>query len=334
MKKVFCFLLIISFWNARKAAAQVDPHFSQFYAYPLWLNPGMAGIMDGDYRITGIYRNQWSQVMTPFTTAGLSADFSTEKKLNFGVNFLNQMAGDAGYQYLNAYATVAYSGLRFGQDKQQQISFGIQAGLLSRSFDRSKFQFGDQWNPITGYNPGATTADRISQTSSSVFDIGAGVSYFDGTPDRKANFFGGISAFHLTKPEDPFVNNSSTKKFLPVRYAIHLGTRITVSETASIIPNALFMQQGTAQEKMIGLFAQVRANDYTDFLFGANYRFSDAISPYAGVAFQNFVLGASYDVNTSELGKSVSGTNSLEISLTYIGRKAGKPLRYLSCPRF
>ncbi len=332
MRKIVITYFIIQFFAAGNISAQVDPHFSQFYAYPMWLNPGMTGVMDGDYRITGIYRSQWSNVMTPFTTAGFSADVATGKNLNLGANFMNQTAGDAGYKYLNAYATIAYSGLRFGQDNNQQIVFGIQAGMLSRRFDPAKFQFGDQWNPVTGYNPGATTADLISKTSSAVLDMGAGAAYFDSRPDQKVNFFGGISAFHLTRPEDPFVNGAA-KKFLPVRYAVHAGARITVSETASLTPNLLFMQQGNAQEKMIGLFAQLRANDYTDLLVGANYRFEDAVSPYVGVAFQNFVFGASYDVNISELGKAVTGTNSLEISLTYIGRKSGKPLRYLSCPR-
>jgi type IX secretion system PorP/SprF family membrane protein len=333
VRKIIVIIFVVKCCLGLESAAQVDPHFSQFYAYSLWLNPGMTGVMDGDYRITGIYRNQWSPVMTPFTTAGFSADFSTNKNINVGVNFLNQTAGDAGYNYLNAYASIAYSGLRFGPENNHQVVFGLQAGLLSRRFDPSKFQFGDQWNPITGYNPGATTADMITQTSSGVLDIGAGVAYFDGSADKKVNFFGGVGAFHLTQPEDPFVN-SSTKEFLPVRYSVHAGARISISEIASITPNVLYLRQGTASEKMLGLFAQVRANDFTDLLFGANYRFGDAISPYAGVAFQNFVLGVSYDVNVSELGKAVQGTNSMEISLTYIGRRAGKPLRYLSCPRF
>lgn len=316
-----------------KADAQVDPHFSQFYAYPLWLNPGMAGMMDGDYRFTGVYRNQWSSVMTPYNTAGFSADVNTGKNLNLGANFMSQTAGDAGYKYLNAYATVAYSGVRFGQGNNQQITIGLQAGLLSRRFDPAKFQFGDQWNPITGYNPGATTADIITKTSSSVLDMGAGISYADASPDKKVNFFGGVGAFHLTKPEDPFVS-SGTNAVLPVRYTIHAGARLNLTETVSITPNLLYMKQGIASEKMAGLFAQLRANDFTDLLFGVNYRLDDAVSPYVGVAFHDFVLGVSYDVNTSDLGKAVNGTNSLELSFTYIGRKSGKPLRYLSCPRF
>jgi len=198
--------------------------------------------MDGSFRVTGIYRNQWSDVMTPYNTAGLSMDVATNKNLNFGANFMNQTAGDAGYKYLNAYGSIAYSGIRFGQDNNQQITAGMQVGLLSRRFDPAKFQFGDQWNPITGYNPGATTADFIAQPSSSVLDIGAGISYFDATPDRKANFFGGVAAFHLTRPEDPFVSNA-TKATLPVRYTFHAGARITLSEVASITPNILYLQQ-------------------------------------------------------------------------------------------
>lgn len=315
------------------AKAQVDPHFSQFYAHPLWLNPGMAGMMDGGMRITGIYRTQWSEVMTPFNTAGLSIDANTNKNLNLGAHFLSQSAGDAGYKYLNAYATLAYSGVKFGPDQNQRISIGIQAGLLSRRFDPAKFQFGDQWNPITGYNPGAVSADVITRTSSSVLDVGAGIAYFDASPEKTVNFYGGVAAFHLTRPQDPFVA-SGVKQYLPVRYTAHAGARIQVNETLSVIPNVLYMRQGTASEEMVGLFGQLTVNDYTDVLFGANYRVKDAISPYVGLAFHDFVLGASYDVNTSDLGKAVTGTNSIEISFTYMGRKSGKPLRYLSCPRF
>lgn len=312
---------------------QVDPHFSQFYANPMWLNPGMTGVMDGGERITAIYRNQWSAVMTPFTTTGLSADINTTKNINLGANVLSQTAGEAGYQYLNAGLSVAYSGVRFGKDNMQQITIGIQAALLSRRFDPGKFQFGDQWNAVTGYDPGVTSPDQLTKTSASVFDAGAGLSYFDGDPDKKVSFYGGLAAFHLTRPQDPFIS-SSVKKYLPVRSVIHGGARISLGENLSLTPNFLYMRQGEAREWMIGLFGQMRANESTDLLWGANFRAGDAVSPYLGVAFQQFMLGASYDVNISDLGKAVPGTNSIEVSLTYIGRKSGKPLRYLSCPRF
>jgi type IX secretion system PorP/SprF family membrane protein len=328
-------LLLVLVFNAAVSSlsAQVDPHFSQFYAYPLWLNPGMTGVMNGSYRITGIYRNQWSQVMTPYNTAGLSADFTTNKNINIGVNFMNQQAGDAGYQYLNAYSSISYSGVRFGKENNQVITMGMQLGLLSRKFDPSKFQFGDQWNPITGYNPGATTADIISHTSSSVFDMGAGISYTDMVPGKLINLFGGVGVFHLTRPQDPFVS-SGLKKTLPARYSFHGGARIHLNDRTSLTPNFLYLRQGNAEEKVAGLYAEFDVTETVAVLLGANYRYQDAISPYVGLGFQNFIVGISYDINNSDLGKTVKGTNSLELSVTYNGRNTRKPLRYLSCPRF
>jgi len=84
---------------------------------------------------------------------------------------------------------------------------------------------------------------------------------------------------------------------------------------------------------MIGIYGRLKANEVTDLMLGINYRFEDAISPYPGLGYQNFLLGLSYDVNNSELGKAAGGTKSFEISFTWMGRRAGKPLRYLSCPK-
>jgi hypothetical protein len=145
---------------------------------------------------------------------------------------MNQSAGDAGYKYLTASPTIAYSGIRFGQDKNQQLTINMQFGLLSIRFDPTKFQFGDQCNAITGYNPGIVSAGLITKTSSSVFDIGAGVSYADGSPDKKINLFGGVATFHLNKPADPFVNTGSND-FLPARYTVQLGGRVSITDRLS-----------------------------------------------------------------------------------------------------
>ena len=39
--------------------AQIDPHFSQYYAYPLWLNPALTGVMNGEARINANYKDQY-----------------------------------------------------------------------------------------------------------------------------------------------------------------------------------------------------------------------------------------------------------------------------------
>ncbi len=325
---IFGSCLLLSLYSR----AQVDPHFSQYYAYPLWLNPALTGAIDGDYRVSGNYRNQWSNISNAFSTAGVSADFVTNKNLNFGVNILNQSAGNAGYNYLNAYASVAYTGIKFGVEGYQRLVLGLQAGILNRRFDPSKFQFGDQWNPITGYNPSNPTGEVLSRNSSLVFDAGAGALYYDGDPSKTINPFIGFSAFHLTRPEDPFVFGSKQK--LPVRWAVHGGLRFSLSDVIAITPNALYAKQNNQDEKMVGAYAQIKANTFTDLLVGANYRFNDAISPFVGFHYQNMTLGVSYDANTSKLSNLARSANAFEISLSFIGRKSRQlPGENFICPR-
>ena len=309
--------------------AQVDPHFSQYYVYPSWLNPALTGAFDGSYRIAGIYRSQWGNVASPFQTTGIAADFTTENNINFGASLLHQKAGDGGYQYTTAYANIAYTGVKFGAGNFQRLTFGFQGGMIERRFDRTKMTLGDQWNPVTGRadNP---TLDLVNKTSASSFDMGAGVLYFDAQPGKKANLYAGFSASHITRPTDEFSAFSDAR--LPVRWTAHTGVRLNLSEEISLTPNLLYLRQGTAEEKMIGAYMQIKASS-VDLLAGVNYRFEDAIAPYVGFTYRNMVLGASYDINTSDLGKMVNGSNSFEISLSFFGKKKVKtPEVEFICP--
>ena len=312
--------------------AQVDPHFSQYYVYPSWLNPALTGAFDGDYRVSGIYRNQWNSIGSPFSTPGVSAEFTTNKNINFGGSILNQSVKEGGYSYLTAYASAAYTGVKFGINGNQRFVFALQGGVINRRFDVSKFTLGDQWNPVTGFNPSAS-ADLPTKNKSMVFDAGAGVLYYDANPSQKANVYAGFSASHLNQPEDAFAGGNIKEK-LPMRLTAHAGVKININDMWSITPNLLYLKQGTASEKMAGGYAQVKVTPSTDFMFGANYRFDDAISPYIGFNHNNMVIGASYDVNTSDLGKMVRGTSSFEISISFIGRKSVKiPEEHFVCPR-
>lgn len=327
--KVASFVVLLLVMG-KNGMAQVDPHFSQFYVYPSFLNPALTGVFDGTYRVTGIYRNQWSGISTPFSTPGVSFDMNTGKNISFGASIMNQNAGNAGYNYLTAYGSASYSGIRFGTNNTQRVVFGMQAGLISRRFDPSKFTLGENWNPATGVtNP---SSEIFSRTSATMFDMGAGALYIDGKPNKKANFYGGISVNHLTQPTDDFIKDSDAK--LPMRVNIHGGLRYVVNENWSITPNFLYMTQGNAKETMLGAYAQLKASETSDFLFGANYRFKDAFAPYVGFYHKNFVLGASYDFNVSDLGRMTGKANSFEISLSWIGRKAFKAEEeQFVCPR-
>ena len=334
MKKAFKILPLVLGCSmmVQKLAAQADPHFTQYYIYPAWTNPALTGAFDGQYRVSGIYRTQWGSISSPYATQGLSVEVTTNKNLNIGISVINQTAGDGGYHYTTPYANIAYTGVRFGRAGNHRVVIGLQAGLIQRRFDAAKLSFGDQWNPITGYNPSNSTSDILKNKSASSFDAGAGILYFNATPNRKANFYIGYAASHITKPTDDFSGKSKEK--LPMRHTIHAGVRLKLSDVVSLTPNVLYLRQGNAEEKTIGLYTQLKASQETNFLVGANYRFDDAASPFVGFTHKRIVLGVSYDINTSDLGKLVKGSNSFEVSLSFTGKKHVKtPEIEFVCPR-
>jgi type IX secretion system PorP/SprF family membrane protein len=318
-----------------RSAAQTDPHFTQNYTYPTYVNPAMTGGGDGEYRVSAIYRSQWGAVGNPYRTTGVSFDTRTDKNIALGVNLMNQSAGDGGFNYLNTYASVAYTGVTFGKNNEHRMVFALQPGIINRRIDQSKFKWGEQWNPITGYNASNPTSESFAATSATTFDVGAGVLYYDASADKKYNVFGGLSFFHLNRPRDPIVSpESDVLNTIPLRYTVHGGLSFNLMEGTSIVPHFLYMQQGNARETMLGVYVQKNVNEETDIMFGGYYRYKDALAPFIGVDWRNFLVGLSYDVNTSQLGNLSRNINSFELSVTYNYRKGVKSIfDFIRCPR-
>lgn len=318
-----------------QSVAQTDPHFTQNYTYPMYINPALTGSSDGEYRVSAIYRSQWGSVSNPYRTTGVSFDARTNKNIALGVNLLNQTAGDGGFSYFNAYGSVAYTGVKLGKDNNHRVVLAMQAGVINRRVDQAKFKWGEQWNPITGYNAANAITETFTASSATTLDIGAGALYFDATPDKKTNAFGGFSVFHINRPKDPIISAQSTElNTIPLRYALHGGLSFNLSERTSIIPHALYMRQGTASEAMLGVYAQLNVNEETDIMFGGYYRANDAVAPFVGFDWRNFIVGLSYDANTSKLGAMTRSVNSFELSLSYVKRNGTRSIfDFIRCAR-
>jgi type IX secretion system PorP/SprF family membrane protein len=299
-----------------KSFAQTDPHFSQYYANPLYLNPALTGVIDGDYRATVNFKQQWSALNSSFLTGGASFDMAPKKNFAFGASILNQRAGELDFNYLSALVSGSYR-LRFGTEGLQMVSFGLQAGIINRSFDFSQARFGNQFNPISGYDGGMMSGETLSSQSSLVPDVNAGIMYFDGNPNKSVNVFLGASAAHLTRPMDRFSGSNSR---IPVRFTAHGGARIKASELLDIVPNALFMYQGNTNEVSLGAYAQLNVNPSANILFGGNYRNKDAAIAFVGLQLKNMVFGLSYDINTSTFNRASNSNGGLELSISLIGR--------------
>ncbi|WP_158798320.1 PorP/SprF family type IX secretion system membrane protein [Pedobacter sp. L105] len=325
--KIISLSLLCMFATSR-VNAQIDPHFSQYYANPLWLNPALTGVMDGDYRVNVNAKQQWSSISNAYLTTGASFDVAPTKNLAFGAMILNQSAGAVSYNYLNALASAAYR-IRFGSAGLNMINFGIQAGILNKSFDPTKVTTGSQFNGDTGFGGGLPVNETFTSSNTLVPDVNFGVMYFDGNGDKTVNTFLGVSANHLTRPIDRFVGDDVR---IPIRLSVHGGARIKISDALDITPNGLYMRQGTARETSLGAYANYFINRETDLMFGSNYRKDDAAIAYFGVHIKNIAIGVSYDFNTSNLSRATGSQGGLELSVSFTSRRGISGPNFY-CPR-
>ncbi|HLR37429.1 MAG TPA: PorP/SprF family type IX secretion system membrane protein, partial [Chitinophagaceae bacterium] len=242
---------------------------------------------------------------------------------------------DGGFNYMSVSGSAAYR-LLIDRRKMNVLSIGIQAGIISRRFDPNKLKFGEQWNPVTGYDPGAVNGEMFDQTSSLDFDANIGIVYYNRNPNTSVNPFGGVSVYHLTRPYDPFYKHSDSR--LPMRINLHGGARIKMGNRFVLTPQLIYLHQGKdfgngrAHELVGSLYAQYMLGATADLLFGATYRLKDAAVPFVGFHVGDFTLGFSYDVNVSKLNVASLSQGGMEISLTFINHKEVYNTDFV-CPR-
>jgi len=304
--------------------AQVDPHFSQIYAYPLWLNPALTGVFDGDVRFTANFKDQWTGITNGYQTGAVSADYKATEKVSLGLNLINQVAGSANFNYFAAYGTFAYA-VAISGDGTKKVHFGVQAGFIDRSFNAGMLQFDDQYNPLIGYDPNISSGENFLATDAFIFDSGAGIYYEDANASDKVQLFGGASIYHVNGAPDPFAA-PGTKTVLPVRFNIHGGVKIIASETLNITPNIIYIRQQQNEIRAADIYAELKSKDGNSLILGAMYRLDDAVVASVGYHINNIIMGVSYDINTSQLNTVTNGQGGLELSLNYIfGSKSANP---------
>ncbi len=334
------FIIIYCTFFSCLAFAQ-DPHFSQFFASPLTLNPAFTGKFDGNVRAAGNYRNQWPTINRAYQTTTLSVDFPILKNTldyrdTWGVGlmgFTDKGAdGAVSFNYFSV-STAYHKGL--DEDGYKQIGLGVQATYSNMLINTSKLFFEDQLDLNGSFtNP---TGETFSNTTlnNSFFDVNAGLIYTASTTDRN-NFYAGVSLYHINRPKQNF--NSGPDYLLNPRATFHAGGYFPTGITSTLHLSGLFSTQAGANETLVGGAMQFATSDIettenpVSFYAGAWMRLNDAFIPYLGLEFSNLRLGVTYDINTSSLKTASESRGGLEISLIYIARTPGS--KGLPCPKF
>jgi len=301
-----------------------DPMFSQFYASPLQINPAFAGVTIAP-RLTLNYRNQWGQIEGGYETYAATYEQSLAD-LNSGIGLI-LMADDAMDGVYKTNRVSGVYGYELKINRNSFIKFGIEAGLIRTSVDWDRLRFGDQIDPLNGFedpqgNPTQSAELRPQNLNKTIFDVGAGVLVFT------EKYYGGVSVKHLNNPDESLLEiNDNLGAGLPLRFIAHGGAEFEVGTgnnqtgPAFISPNVMIVRQGD--------FGQVNAGAYAGFgkfFAGGWYRmgFSNADAAILLVGYNEGILriGYSYDFTVSNLAAvNPGGTHEISVMINFDNSK-------------
>lgn len=329
-------LLLIFVFSCCLQAWSQDPHFSQFYASPLTLSPAFAGKFNGDFRVAGIYKNQWATINHAYETKSVAADFkimqgSIAENDTWGVGimgFSDQSAnGAVKFNYVSA-GTAFHKGL--DEEGYHQVGAAFQLTYANMLINTADLKFLDQLTPY-GFTGVTSEVFANGDLKNSYLDFNAGILYNGSTNDRN-NFYAGVSMYHINRPKQSF---TGAYFILNPRTTLHAGGSFPAGLSSSIHVSGLVSMQGKASEALLGgayQFVVAEGEKPTSVYLGTWMRFNDAFIPYVGLEFSNFRLGGSYDMNISELKPGSLGRGGIELSLIYI--KANPDTKAINCPKF
>lgn len=347
LHKAITYIALTSFWlltviSPLEVQAQ-DPHFSQFYSAPLLINPALAGSHRGTYRLTSMYRDQWRSALdNPFTTFTFAGDLKFDVNLKktgnpdvaaLGFNFFSDQVGGFDLNTTTMAVTTAYHKL-LNAKKKQYLGIGFQLGVLQKSVNYEDLTFQDQFNTLDGYNN--NTSEVLPSNNYAVADLSVGLN-FSAEPDKKLRYNIGVAIFHFTQPNVSFYGGSNDpdpslqkENKLFSKLVFNASVEMALSELLSISPRVLYLQQGVHTELNLGNNFRVEfiERDYMAVHFGGWLRLVDnttGISPesvvfMAGLEYNQFVFGFSYDLGIGDVFDSRLGLTSYEFSVTYTGK--------------
>lgn len=319
---------------AHLAAAQ-DPMFSQYFAAPLYLNPGLAGSVQHP-RINFNSRLQWTKLPNAFSTYAVSADYLVDDWSSaFGLLIMTDKAGSANLRNTSLGATYAAK-IRITED--WVVSPGLTFGYGSRSVDFDKLIFGDMI-----INNGPSSDDALGQLGNqSYFDFSSGVIIYNKV------FWAGFSAYHINEPNYSLLGENAR---LPMRMSLHGGLRIPIkhnilssSKLSSIAPSFIYKSQGEFKQFDIGanvIFDPVMVGLwYRGMPTNKNFESKasqDAIIFMLGLNLNFFEVGYSYDFTISDIGPQSGGSHEISITMLLPKININKVKRkdkILPCPNY
>ncbi|HLX94005.1 MAG TPA: PorP/SprF family type IX secretion system membrane protein [Puia sp.] len=322
-------------------AGSQDLHFSQFFEAPLLRNPSLAGIFTGDYRVQGVYRDQWNSVTDGYRTGSFNAEYkmpvgSGNDFITTGLQVLYDKAGTVALTTSEFLPALNYHKSLNGE-KTMYLSMGFMAGIVEKMIDRSKITTNNQFDGLA-YNPSLPDGETFPTPNIKYFDGSFGMSFNTTFGAEQANsLYFGAAYHHFNRPKNSFYQDASE---LNPKYVLSGGIKLNLDDDSYFTIQADYSKQGTFTETIGGVMYSMKVGEgeappYVLSL-GTYLRWGDAIIPVIKVEMNKLAIALSYDVNVSQLRTVSEGRGGVELSISYIGfldRESSSKYKVL-CPHF
>lgn len=333
---------IVLLWGCLFSYAQ-DVHFSQFYETPLLRNPALAGIFEGDFRLQGVYRDQWNNITNAYRTGSFNGEYKMpigrgNDYMTVALQALFDKAGTAGLTQTHLLPAFNYH-KSLSDQRTLFLSLGMSGGLIHKRIDLSRITTDEQWGG-GGFDPSMPTGEYNLYPNFNQWDANVGMS-LNGAwgPDEGSRFFIGFAYHHLNRPKNSFYRNAAIE--LSPKYVASGGINVELNYSNQLVFQADYSTQGSFQQILVGGSFIHTLDDYNEdpefkIAGGLYFRSEDAIIPVIQIYKRPLTVSISYDVNISTLKTVSQGRGGFELSIVYTGwiNRTGRSLSSLLCPKF
>lgn len=315
MKRILLTTVIACFVFTFSVKAQYDIRLSQYYMARTFYNPAYAGSTE-NLSISALSRIEWLGIHGAPKSFFVAADRPFKfAGLNTGIGLVVFTEGVGLFQNTHAAAQFAVKQKLLGGT----LSVGFQFGLASESFDGTKVYI-----PQDDYHQQVDGAIPTTKVSGQSIDMNAGVYY------QHTNYYVGIGASHILKPEIQLGENAAT--YIARAYNLMGGYNIKMSNPLYELQPSVFVLTDL-KNFHTDITARVEYNKM--FNGGFSWRPNESVGMMFGANLGRFQVGYAYDYPTTALGRATTGSHelflkyNLKLNKTKTGKNRHKSVRIL-----
>ena len=283
-----------------------DFHFSGFMQNMGYVNPAYAALpASGEIGLT--YRNQWPGIPATFVTYGASMIMPVSAiSSGIGLNVMNDVQGGG---VINQSSVSLLYGYLFNVSNSWQVSAGISASYVFKSFNADELIFRSDILNDLGYSYGPVTFDSYIKNYPD-FSVGL-------IARNSNNLSFGVSVSHLTRPQNTFSDVDNLR--LPMKYTAFVGGRLPISSSSLSVEPAAFYSIQQQNNELIWGSQFIIANS---FMAGGwirqnmQFNFEDLIIS-AGFYYGKYNISYHYDVNLKKIDFLSTKMAAHEVTFLY-----------------